>query len=184
MRRDPARFPNLGNFQGALPVPPHAATLTYHFVAQDDGTNWADDRDYRLDVSWEDDDAEEVGAYSGATETERARTLNGVGAGNLPVGNASFESKGELSYGHGRLRGNDRATGLGVRGPADYDAVSSDTDSTRTTSPAGPRRRTPRGWCSGRWTTCPTAAPRMGWRWTWPSATAPPRRMAVRAARR
>lgn len=125
---DPARFPNLRNFQGALPVPAHAATATYHFVVQDDGNNWADDRDYRLEVSWEDDDAEEVAAYSGGVEQARAKTLNGVGAGNLPVGNATFEAKGQVSYGHGRLRINDRATGLGVRGPQDYDAVPSDTD--------------------------------------------------------
>ncbi len=126
---DPARFPNLSNFQGALPVPAHAATVTYHFVVQDDGNNWADDRDYRLEVSWDDDDAEEVAAYSGGVEQPRAKTLGGVGTGDLPApGNATFEAKGQLSYGHGRLRGNDRATGLGVRGPTDYDAVPSDTD--------------------------------------------------------
>ena len=134
---DPARFPNLRNFQGALQVPPHGSALTYHFVVQDDGTNWADDRDYRLEVSWEEDDAEEVTTYGGATtEPERARVLNGVGAGNLPTGNASFESKGQLSHGHGRLRGNDRATGLGVRGPTDYDAVPSDTDTYAYTLPS------------------------------------------------
>ncbi|NBD07737.1 hypothetical protein FOF48_01370 [Corallococcus sp. Z5C101001] len=133
---DPARFPSLRNFQGALPVPAHAATTTYHFVVQDDGNNWADDRDYRLEVSWEDDDAEEVAAYSGGVEQARAKTLNGVGAGNLPVGNATFEAKGQLSYGHGRLRTNDRATGLGVRGPEDYDAVPSDTDTFQYQLPA------------------------------------------------
>jgi hypothetical protein len=136
---DPARFPGLLNFQGALPVPKHDASLTYHFVVQDDGNNWADDRDYRLEVSWEDDDAEEIAAYN-ATFTEeqaRAKTLNGVGAGNLPApGNATFEAKGQLSYGHGRLRGNDRATGLGVRGPTDYDAVPSDTDTFKYQLPA------------------------------------------------
>ncbi|RKH70604.1 hypothetical protein D7X96_11270 [Corallococcus interemptor] len=125
---DPARFPGLSNFQGALPVPTHTGTAAYHFVVQG-GNGWADDRDYRLEVSWADDDAEEVAAYSGGVEQERAKTLNGVGAGNLPVpGSATFEAKGQLSYGHGRLRGNDRATGLGVRGPTDYDAVPSDTD--------------------------------------------------------
>ncbi|RKH29332.1 hypothetical protein D7Y13_38955 [Corallococcus praedator] len=133
---DPARFANLGNFQGALPVPAHAGLATYHFVVQDDGTNWADDRDYRLEVSWEDDDAEEVGAYSGNVEQPRAKTLNSVGAGNLPASDATFEAKGQLSYGHGRLRDNDRATGLGVRGPTDYDAVPSDTDTYAYTLPS------------------------------------------------
>ncbi|RYZ34913.1 MAG: hypothetical protein EOO71_37445 [Myxococcaceae bacterium] len=133
---EPARFPNLSNFQGALPVPAHAGLATYHFVVQDDGTNWADDRDYRLEVSWEDDDAEEVAAYSGGTEQPRPKTLNGVGAGNLPASDATFEAKGQLSYGHGRLRDNDRATGLGVRGPTDYDAVPSDTDTYAYTLPS------------------------------------------------
>ncbi|WP_404365157.1 hypothetical protein ACIHQR_33160 [Corallococcus coralloides] len=133
---DPARFPGLSNFQGALPVPAHAASLTYHFVVQDDGNNWADDRDYRLEVSWEAEDAEEENAYSGGVEQARSKTLGGVGAGSLPVGNATFEAKGQLTHGHGRLRGNDRATGLGVRGPTDYDAVPSDTDTFQYQLPA------------------------------------------------
>ncbi|RKI06031.1 hypothetical protein D7Y15_31860 [Corallococcus sp. AB030] len=125
---DPARFPGLSNFQGALPVPSHGAEVTYHFVVQDDGNNWADDRDYRLEVSWAAEDTEEENAYSGGVEQPRSKTLGGVGTGNLPVGNATFEAKGQLTHGHGRLRNNDRATGLGVRGPTDYDAVPSDTD--------------------------------------------------------
>ncbi|NPC75396.1 hypothetical protein HPP05_37185 [Corallococcus exiguus] len=125
---DPARFPGLSNFQGALPVPSHGTEVTYHFVVQDDGNNWADDRDYRLEVSWAAEDTEEENAYSGGVEQPRSKTLGGVGTGNLPVGNATFEAKGQLTHGHGRLRNNDRATGLGVRGPTDYDAVPSDTD--------------------------------------------------------
>ncbi|QSQ19901.1 hypothetical protein JY651_32070 [Pyxidicoccus parkwayensis] len=127
---DNPRFTNLSNFRGVLPVPPHAAALTYYFVVQDVGTDWADDRDYRLDVSWDTEDADEVSRYSGGVEQPVARTLASTTAYPAPPDTAEFSVSGQLSAGYGRLRsGDDRVTGFGVRGPADYDGVPSDVDS-------------------------------------------------------
>ncbi|WP_275424977.1 hypothetical protein [Archangium violaceum] len=38
------------NFEGMLPVPPHGSSVRYYFLVQDEGTRWADDKDYRLEV--------------------------------------------------------------------------------------------------------------------------------------
>ncbi|MFP2904451.1 hypothetical protein ACLESD_05225 [Pyxidicoccus sp. 3LFB2] len=125
-----ARFTNLSNFRGSLPVPAHGSTVLYYFFVQDDGTNWADDRDYRLEVAWEAEDADEVSRNSTGTEVPVARNLASTTAFPVPPDTAEFSVSGQLSHGFGRLRaGNDRTNGLGVRGPFDYDAVPSDVDS-------------------------------------------------------
>lgn len=125
-----SRFTNLSNLRGQLPVPAHATAVTYYFFVQDDGTNWADDRDYRLEVDWQAEDADELARNPGAAEVPVARTLASTTAYPAPPDTAEFSVSGQLSHGFGRLRsGNDRVNGLGVRGPADYDAVPSDVDS-------------------------------------------------------
>jgi len=123
------RFTALSNFRGVIPVPAHAAGLQYYFLVQDNGS-WTDDRDYRLEVSWDAEDADEVSRYVGGVEAPVQRTLASTTAFPSPPDTAEFSVKGQLSHGHGRLRsGMDRVNGLGVRGPADYDAVPSDVDS-------------------------------------------------------
>lgn len=127
---DNPRFAGLSNFRGAIPVPAHTGAVTYHFLVQDDGSNWADDRDYRVEVSWETEDADEVSRYTGGVEGPVARNLASTTAFPAPPDTAEFSVSGQLSHGFGRLRpGNDRTQGLGVRGPLDYDAVPSDVDS-------------------------------------------------------
>ncbi|MCP3162960.1 hypothetical protein [Myxococcus qinghaiensis] len=125
------RFTNLSNFEGVIPVPPHAGIVTYYINVQDDGTNWADDKDYRLDVTWEAEDADEVSRYGGtATESPVSKSLASTTAFPAPPDTAEFTATGRLSHGYGRLRnGDDRINGRGVRGPMDYDAVPSDVDS-------------------------------------------------------
>src|SRR5437868_1691448 len=124
---EPQNFPNLHNFEGAIPVPPHAATVRYYFVVQDDGNNWADDKDYNLFVAWQ-DDADDAARYSGSTEQASTLALANDSSGSTfpapPAGATALN--GQLTYGFGRLQAEDRLVGKGVRGPADYDAVPSD----------------------------------------------------------
>ena len=130
---DNPRFTGLSNFRGALPVPSHTAPLTYYFLIQDDATNWADDRDYRLEVAWEREDSDEE-----TRQEPVSRNLASTTAFPAPPNTAEFSVIGQLSHGHGRLRsGNDRTNGRGVRAPADYDAVPSDVDSYRFQLPSG-----------------------------------------------
>ncbi|MCP3105044.1 hypothetical protein LZ198_39880 [Myxococcus sp. K15C18031901] len=132
-------FANLSNFVGVLPVPAHTDNITYYFLVQDDGTDWADDKDYRLTVSWLEEDADEVGRYVSGTEQPVVRTLASTSAFPSPPDTAEFSVSGKLSHGFGRLRnGEDRVNGRGVRGPMDYDAVPSDVDSYEFTLPDVP----------------------------------------------
>ncbi|QDE88610.1 hypothetical protein BHS06_06285 [Myxococcus xanthus] len=124
-----SRFTALSNFRGVIPVPAHDAALMYYFLVQDNGS-WVDDKDYRLEVSWDVEDADELSRYVNGAEAPVARTLASTTAFPSPPDTAEFSVTGQLSHGHGRLRsGTDRVNGLGVRGPLDYDAVPSDVDS-------------------------------------------------------
>ncbi|WAM27796.1 hypothetical protein [Myxococcus sp. NMCA1] len=124
-----SRFTALSNFRGVIPVPAHDAALMYYFLVQDNGS-WVDDKDYRLEVSWDAEDADELSRYVNGAEAPVARTLASTTAFPSPPDTAEFSVTGQLSHGHGRLRGGmDRVNGLGVRGPLDYDAVPSDVDS-------------------------------------------------------
>lgn len=124
-------FSNLRNLEGALPVPPHATTVRYYFLVQDEGTSWADDKDYRLEVAWLSDADETTRKGSGVTETASLKDLARDEAGALfpePPSGAAYEVRGSISYGMGRLVGHEPAKGQGVRGPMDYDAVPTDVD--------------------------------------------------------
>jgi hypothetical protein len=135
---EPQNFPNLRNFEGALPVPPHTGNLRYYFVVQDDGNNWADDKDYTLQVAWQ-DDTDDSGRYSGGVEQASTATLaNDTSGATFPAPpGAATALNGQLNAGYGRLIPEDRVTGKGVRGPGDYDAVPSDVDSYILNLPTG-----------------------------------------------
>jgi hypothetical protein len=135
---EPQRFATLRNFEGAIPVPPRAATLRYHFLVQDDGNNWADDRDYALQVSWQ-ADADDAARFSGSAEQPVSVSLTEDTNNSFPRPPASAGAvmNGILSHGFGRLQPNDRIEGRGVRGPGDYDAVPSDMDSYIVQLPGG-----------------------------------------------
>jgi hypothetical protein len=135
---EPQRFANLRNFEGTLTVPPHTGSLRYYFVVQDDGNNWADDRDYSLQVSWL-DDPDDASRYSGGVEQPATLALANDSSGSTfpapPAGATALN--GQLNHGYGRLLPEDRAAGKGVRGPGDYDAVPSDVDSFILNLPTG-----------------------------------------------
>jgi hypothetical protein len=137
----PQGFSGLSNFQGAIPVPPHGGTLTYYFLVQDDGNDWADDRDYRLSVSWLADADEQARFAGGPVELPTPATLEKdetrADFPAPPLNDPKYEVGGELTYGFGRLRPEERLAGRGVRGPEDYDAVPSDVDTFEFQLPSG-----------------------------------------------
>ena len=138
-REENARFQNLKNFEGALPVAPHSTTVRYFVVVEDEGNNWADDKEYTLTVNWR-DDADEAGRMSGGVEQTQSRTLAVDDAASgfpSPPSGGSFELTGKLSYGYGFWRNNDALKGQGLRGPDDYDVTSSDSDRYELVFPAG-----------------------------------------------
>lgn len=132
-REETPKFTNLKNFEGAIPVPAHASTMRIYLLAQDDGSNWADDLDYQLRVEWRADPDEE------SRPQTVVRTLGGDSGGTFPVppSGAAFELTGNLSYGHGFTRNLDPADAHGVRGPKDYDVYTSDTDRYELRFPSG-----------------------------------------------
>lgn len=144
----PQDFATLRNFEGALPVPPSSATVRYYFLIEDASNDWADDRDYTLSVTWQ-EDADEAARYAGGTQEQpRTLTLAQDTTGNdfpAPPASATVMS-GELSHGYGRLQPSDRLKGRGVRGPADYDAVPTDVDSYILTLPGGQAPPQDRTW--------------------------------------
>lgn len=127
-REEDPSFQGLRNFEGRLPVPPHTNNLVYYLSVQDVGNDWADDRDYGLDVTLLADPDEEPRAALPA-ETQVATLQEDVSGSTFPVppGNATVLS-GNLSFGYGRTVDNEPALGDGIRGPSDYDAVETDID--------------------------------------------------------
>ena len=131
-RDESEAFPHLRNLEGVLPVPPHGSSVRYFFLVQDEGTQWADDRDYRLELEWLDDPDETSRKKGGATERPEPKVLASDDAGTAfpaPPRGAEYEVSGSISYGLGGLVGHEPAKGQGVRGPRDYDAVPTDVDS-------------------------------------------------------
>ncbi len=126
-RNEHVSFANLRNFEGRLPVPPHAASLRYYVVVQDEGNNWADDRDYTLTVRWL-DDPDEAAAKAPVTLPQTT---------SYPSPSPAAEVSGDLSHGYGRVVQHDVNRGDGVRAPEDYDAVPSDVDRYQFDFPAG-----------------------------------------------
>jgi hypothetical protein len=138
-REEHTKFAGLRNFEGAVPVGPRGATTRYFVLVEDEGNNWADDREYTLTVTWR-DDADEASRMSGSTEQTQSRTIAVDTSGSAfpaPPAGAAFELTGKLSYGYGYWRNHDATRGEGVRGPDDYDARSSDGDRYELVFPAG-----------------------------------------------
>lgn len=109
--------PDLRNLVGAVPVTQNQAT---EFLVQfrDEGqgaSKYADDRDWTLNLEWQ-DDADEAGRVGGPT--------------NVGLSGATTVSQGELSFGYGRVSDPDRwfFQGAGLRRLADYDALETDRD--------------------------------------------------------
>lgn len=116
------KFPNLANFEGVLQVPPHAAIVDYYFHFEDDGTNWADDTDYTIQVDWrsEPDPPEAV------PDPDRPTVL-AAGEGSTPM-------NGYLSYGIGAT---DTSLGIApITDVRDYDGRGDDVDRFAVTIPA------------------------------------------------
>ena len=140
-RLEVPQFQNLHNFEGMLPVPPHAGTsVRYYFVVDDEGTNWADDKDYVLSVDSE-ADPDEAMRYAGGTveQTAAPQTLyqDTAPAADLTPPPAANALQGTISAGYGRLFAYDPNVGDGVRGPDDYDAVPTDSDRYELDFPVG-----------------------------------------------
>jgi hypothetical protein len=137
-REEMPKFTELRNFEGAIPVPPHASTMRIAVLVQDDGSNWADDLDYQLKLEWRADPDEES-RYSGSSEQAVVRTLASDPGSAFPVpsSGAAFELTGSLTYGHGFTRNLDPEDAQGVRAPNDYDVFTSDSDRYELRFPAG-----------------------------------------------
>lgn len=137
-RVETASFNELKNFEGAIPVPPHASNTRVYVLVQDDGSNWADDLDYQLKVEWRADPDEES-RFVGSTEQTVVRTLSSDSGGTFPVpaSGAAFELNGSLTYGHGFTRNLDPVNAQGVRAPDDYDVFTTDKDRYELRFPTG-----------------------------------------------
>ncbi|MBS1149915.1 MAG: mtsF [Myxococcaceae bacterium] len=130
-RTEDRDFTNLRNMAGSIPVPAHGAPARYFLYVQDEGTDYADDRDYTIFVSYEADPDD---------TTRAAQPFETVGAALAE--NASFPVpagagvSGVLSHGYGRVLENRIDRGEGVRAASDYDAVPTDYDRFEFTLPA------------------------------------------------
>ncbi len=141
--QDPG-FSNYRNMEGEIPVDPHpGAVASYFIVAQDDENDFADDRVYTLQVSYEDDPDETM--RDGLPYRTTTSTLASGGSVSNPP--AAGQLSGELSFGYGRIVTNDPGnpdaisnyinSGMGVRGFQDYDAVPNDYDRFEIDFPGG-----------------------------------------------
>ena len=118
---------NLGNFEAMLQVPPHAGSVDYFFLFEDEGTNWADDTDYTIFVEWlsEPDSAEAV------PDPQRPATM-GSGPAATALGGLSM---GYLSYGIGAI---DTSLGISpITDVKDYDGRGDDVDTYAVDVPVG-----------------------------------------------
>lgn len=114
-RNEHPDFGNLKNMVGAVPVPANQAS-EFYLLVRDEGkgrVKYADDRDWTMTLSWE-DDADEAGRLGGPTV--------------ITLGGATTEASGVLTYGYGRVLEHRIDRGEGIRGPEDYDAFDTDKD--------------------------------------------------------
>lgn len=137
-RNEDGMFNNLRNMEGTVPVPAHAGTQRFFVFVQDEGSNYADDRDYQIQITYEADPDETTRASlplqtQSSALVENASFPNPVGAGVT----------GNLSHGYGRVLDNRVDRGEGVRALNDYDAVPTDFDRFEFTLPgvAAPQDR-------------------------------------------
>jgi len=122
-RNEDVKYANVRNLEGMIPVPGHAGTARYFLFVQDEGNNYADDRDYTLRVSY-DADPDDTARAALPFETT---TTSLVENASFPVP-AGGGVTGNLSHGYGRQFFHDSEQGEGVRASNDYDAVATDYD--------------------------------------------------------
>lgn len=126
------RQPSLRNFEGRLPVAPHPQNARYLIEVLDDGTNWADDQDYVLEVEWLSDPDEAARYAGGAVEQPAVSNLfedPSPNANLVPPQTGALN--GTLSHGPSilyRLTSDAGEPDVAIRGHLDYDAVLSDVD--------------------------------------------------------
>lgn len=101
------------NFVGAIPVLPGVTSLIFSYGDTGRGRlKWADDRDWSIRVTLEDDPDE-----------SRMQPVP------VALGTATTALSGVISHGYGKtLEFDDLNMGPGVRGPNDYDATETDVD--------------------------------------------------------
>jgi hypothetical protein len=134
-RNEATQFANLKNFEGAIRVPSHGSTVSYLVTVQDEGNNWADDRDYTLHLEWR-----PLVGQSASSATLPEDTSGNTEGVVPPAGASTFT--GQLAYGHGRFRRNRLDLGQGIRGALDYDAQTSETHRYQLNVPTGMVDRT------------------------------------------
>lgn len=114
-RNEHPDFGNLKNMVGAVPVPANQAS-EFYLLIRDEGKGrikYADDRDWTLTLSWE-DDADEASRQGGPTV--------------INLGGTTAQADGVLTFGYGRVLQHRIDRGEGIRGPEDYDAYDTDKD--------------------------------------------------------
>lgn len=127
-REEDPSYPNLKNFEGKFPISPHGIATRYYLLMQDVGNDWADDRDYTLQVTLE-ADSDDTARLALPGLTTVVPFTQDVSGSTFPAPPASASTlSGKLSFGYGRLFSNDPIVGQGIRGPGDYDAVETDVD--------------------------------------------------------
>ncbi len=122
-RNEDPLFTNLRNMEGTIPVAGHGATTRYFLYVQDEGNDYADDRDYTLSVSYEADPDDT--ARASLPFATASSTLSENASFPIPVGPGV---SGVLTHGYGRVVNNKVEQGQGVRASGDYDAVPTDYD--------------------------------------------------------
>lgn len=127
-RLEVPHFDGLRNFEGMIPVPAHASTVRYYVVVEDQGTNWADDKDYTLTVESLADADEAARSSGGVEQTPVAALADDTAGGTFPVPATATVLQGTLNAGYGRILAHEFNLGEGVRGPQDYDGVPTDQD--------------------------------------------------------
>jgi len=135
-----AGFKNLENFEGIIQIPPTSAQgATFYLDYQSYGGTYCDDLDYTLQLDWEAEGPENSTGYHSTIAT--AIPYGTLTAGTFPDPPMGMSPpngvSGVITAGYGYLQNPDYLNGLDltvetppydVRGPSDYDAVPSTTD--------------------------------------------------------
>lgn len=108
------------NFVGAIPIPPNVTSVLFSFGDTGRGRlKYADDRDWSIRVTLE-DDPDEAGRPPGDVPIP------------VTLGTTTTEVRGVISHGYGKtIEFDDLNLGRGIRGPNDYDATETDRDAYR-----------------------------------------------------
>ena len=122
-------FANMRNFEARVPI---TVAGKYYVLFQDDGNNYADDRDWALEVSLDADPDD-----SSRAGLPNQTATSSVSNGSFPTPPASGEISGALTYGYGRTLAHDPNKGEGTRAPTDYDGVVTDIDRFQLDFPGG-----------------------------------------------